>query len=101
MMDAEATGHVGRRSRLAAKSKTRRRRESAQQAALAELLDPRPPALGVTAKSLEDGCKLGRDRGLAVADRVSDAWPAFSVKKLGTRPDPTVFPTVFLPNKMN
>ena len=45
------------------------REESAQQAAVAEFLDPTPPAFGVASQPFQDSRHLGRDRGLAVAEQ--------------------------------
>ena len=39
--------------------------------ALAEFLDPRPPALGIGADPFEDSRKLGRDRDLAVSEEAA------------------------------
>ena len=52
VMHAQAACHF-------AQSLAARREEAAQQPALAELLDPRPPALGIAPEPLEDSGKLG------------------------------------------
>src|SRR5580693_9410120 len=44
------------------------REESAQQSAVTEFLDPRPPAFGVASQTFQDSGHLGRDRGLAIAE---------------------------------
>src|SRR5262245_64121715 len=50
-----------------AQALTARREEAAQQPALAQLLQPRPPALGTAAQPVEDSCQLLRNSRLALA----------------------------------
>ena len=45
--------------------------EAAEQAAGFQLFEPRLPALGGAADSLEDGRQLGGDHGLAVAEETA------------------------------
>jgi hypothetical protein len=45
------------------------REESAQQSAVAQFLDPTPPAFGVASQTFQDSGHFGRDRGLAITEQ--------------------------------
>jgi hypothetical protein len=57
------------RTRLAAKSKTRRRREAAEQAAGSQFLQPRLPGIGGGADPLENLGEFPRNHRLAFAEQ--------------------------------
>ena len=50
------------------------RKEAAQEAALAQFFDSRPPGFGGRADSLEDSGQLGRDDRLAVAEEAAGVF---------------------------
>jgi hypothetical protein len=45
------------------------REESAQQSAVAQFLDPTPPAFGVASQPFQDSGHFGRDHGFAIAEQ--------------------------------